>query len=804
MSWNNSLQLEERHKDPKFQTAFAELFALSVFFSKCLVLTGYKPPDVFEKAISLSPLGKKWIPRIQKDVRDISLSEMNLALFVKFFHHQLFIDVATTDHDTIRKTLSTEIIRGRIRYPWIYDRLLYDRFFDMFPNQTEQLTYEETMELLEGTPQGVFQLGNVLVGPFGAMNSRCQRFMPPTRTVPLWHCSDPSCQRFHSVGFSTGESRVSEVHTFVSNESEEANGPASEWGKFFLHLTDDHDYYEDMALRGFPWFLINSFSKTEIQNILTIVISQHSKEMRQRFPKSGQFRDILSGSGKSISERLTKAQCFQLLLLMSDEDIADCVECLINDRVINIPYTETRTSRVTHRRSGWHEITCRCSQMGIRSSSKGLNIAPARLKRLVKEIYRGEGELADLRWKLTDIDGESIYEKLDKYIHVEDPSHIIRNLIFSNVEHLRRTFENLRFGRFVLPSSAEEQERLIERILWKLGFDSGVYPPHQLRFWERLEKIVEVSRAGAFNNEHDRELIRSAGVNLFVSLEEILSYSLSFATWALLSDHYDVTKFKCNLDEARQFMATSLNGQRLGSNEPLVFDPNGKNTLYPLVQGFALLARVCSETIEDGSGTLKRPKNELPGYHNKTEIDLFPFLHKVLILDLTKSDRDRMIESLQEITATLEESQVCNLRNRLEHKRLDFPDQQEIEKTCSAVTYIIDKMEKSGICPLVYLYAGRTMDQYGRGVVTFKDYKGRGITINQPSQYRLCRLPSIHEPQIVVPSLHINDSSELMRFTFEEISDYVKMWQDYPRRKPRIPFKGLKDKSDSEQKQSRE
>ena len=119
-------------------------------------------------------------------------------------------------------------------------------------------------------------------------------------------------------------------------------------------------------------------------------------------------------------------------------------------------------------------------------------------------------------------------------------------------------------------------------------------------------------------------------------------------------------------------MATSLNGQRLGSNEPLVFDPNGKNTLYPLVQGFALLARVCSETIEDGSGTLKRPKNELPGYHNKTEIDLFPFLHKVLILDLTKSDRDRMIESLQEITATLEESQVCNLRNRLEHKRSLF------------------------------------------------------------------------------------------------------------------------------------
>lgn len=356
----------------------------------------------------------------------------------------------------------------------------------------------------------------------------------------------------------------------------------------------------------------------------------------------------------------------------------------------------------------------------------------------------------------------------------------------------------------MLPSSPEEEERLVERILWKLGFDIGLYPPHQRLLWDRLEKLLETARTYATYDEYDRESIRSAGVNFFVSLEEILDYSLSFATWALLSDHYGVTKFRCDFDEARRFMASRLNGLRLGSNDPLEFDAGGKNTLYALIQGFAVLAELCSGMIGGRNRGLIRPENELPGYYRKTEIELFPFLHKALILDLREGDRDRIIGLLREITATLETAQVCSIRNRLEHRRKDFPTQAEIERACSAVADTVSNMEAAGLCPLIYLYAGRTVDQYGRSVVMFKDYRGREIPVRRPSQYDLCGLPSLRRPQIIVACMHIGDSSELLRFKFEEISDYVEMWRGYPKRRPRVPFMELDEEFEYEQQQLQE
>ena len=800
MAWMNKIQLKETYTDPEFQKASTELFALSLFLKQCLLPPGYKPPDAFGDAIHLTPAGKKWVPHIQDAVIDISLSEINLALFVKFFHHELFIDVTATNPEIIRKVLDGEIVGERVRYPWIYDRLLYDRFFDMFPIQTKELSYEEAVKLLENTPHGVFQIRDIVVGPFGVLNSSCHRFLPPVRTVPLWHCSDPSCEALHPVLLSTGESKVAEAVDFISKESKNADGTPSEWRGFFGDFAGSPDWYDDMQLGQFPWLLVNAFSETEMQNILRRLIDQHSKEMRQRFPQVGRFKNVLSGSAEKISKGLTKAQCFQLILLMPDDDIASDVEYLIEKRVINIPPTETRTSGVTYRSSGWIHINCECSRFGVRLVARARDIALARLKCLIKELYKEEQELKQLQWKLRHVDGESIYEKLDEYVHTEDPKRIASDLILASSDHLKQAFQFLRYGWFVSPLSPEEEECIVDKILWKLGFDIRLYPPHQRLFWDRMEKLLEAAKTYTAYNEHDRELIRSAGVNFFVSLEEILDYSLSFTTWALLSDHYGDTKFKCNFHDARRFMASRLN-ERPRSNEPLEFDAGGKNTLYSLVHGFSALAELCSELIEGGDGELIRPENELPGYCHKTEIELFPFLHKVLILDIRKGDCDRITGLLREITAMFERAQVCNSRNLIDHKRSDFPNQEEIEKMCSEIADIVNKMEVAGVCPLIYLYAGKTVDQYRRSVVMFKDYREKEITVSQPSQYSMCKLPSINLPQIIVPWIHIGDSFELMRFQFEETSDYVEMWREYPKRRTRIPSNELKEDVDSEQKQ---
>jgi len=270
-------------------------------------------------------------------------------------------------------------------------------------------------------------------------------------------------------------------------------------------------------------------------------------------------------------------------------------------------------------------------------------MALARLKRLVYQIYMNDNNLAILEWKLRHVSGATLHEKLDAYLFSAEPPAIIRDFVLNDVEHLQQAFNVLRFGRFNLPTSPGVEEQLIEKLLWKLGFDPIVYPPYQNHYWQRLDNLLAVSRTYGPYNESDKEAIRSAGVNFFVSLEEVLDYSLSFSTWALLADHFGKTRFVCNFDAARHFMASRLNGMQYGSNDPLHFDESGKNTLYPLIQGFAVLANLLEAVVSNGNGTLHRAEEEMPEYHHENTLEVFPFVHKVMALDTPVVDLNRII-----------------------------------------------------------------------------------------------------------------------------------------------------------------
>lgn len=625
----------------------------------------------------------------------------------------------------------------------------------------------------------------MVVGPFGVLTSSCQRFLPPVRTVPLWHCPDPSCTAIHPVLLSTGETMVSEAIELISTGSDEDELPSTS-SAFFRDILGRPDYYDHMLIEIFPWLLVNAFSHTEFGHILAKLIDQHSKEIRERFPRNKRFKSLLTGSGENIANGLSKAQCFQLILLISDYDVINCMELLIDEGSINIPATEARTIGLIYADRGWHDISWECSRFGARAVSRKADISVARLKLLIEHIYLDK-ELEQLEWRLKHAPGQNIHEKLDIYVCNEDPKQIVRSMILDSKEHLQGAFKKIQFGMFEIPSSKEEEDTLIDKILWKLGFDIRLYPPYERLFRNRLEKFVDVATSYSSYDESVKDLIRSAGVNFFVSLEEVLDHSLSFITWVLLSDHYRVTKFRYDISEARQFMASCLNGRQLGSNEPLEFDPGGKNTLYPLIQGFAVLAESCGEIIKNDPSKYRRPKTGLPGYYGRTEIEVFPFLHTVFVLDLTRSDYEQIISLLHNVTDTLEDSQICDIRNRLEHKRTDFPNQEEIKAACEAVKGAINMMGESGISPLIYFYSGRTTDEYDRGFMSFRNYRGREIRINTPTRLHACRLPPRSVPLIICPRMHIGDTTELMRFQCEEMSEYKEMWQDYPKRRRAYP-----------------
>jgi hypothetical protein len=789
MEQMNVEQLLHTYTDHSFQEAFARLYSLSLFFQRALVPEDYTPPKTIPEHVSLTAYGESWLERIRSEFEAISEVEARFALLSVFNHAELFIDIFRSHHNDLIQILSSEILGERFRFPWVYGRELYDRFFDEFPKSTDSLTHEQTKQLLRGTSPGVFQLRDILIGPYGALISSEQRSLRPPRTVPLWHCSDPTCQALHPVLLAKGQCKALDAAKFLKDECKRLEGFESEWDDYFNHFDGSPDWYDDMHLDNLPWLLANSFSEGELRLVFEKLLTDHSKELRSRVPETGRFKKLFAASPSEIAKRLGKSECFQLILLQKDTEIAEVIESLIDRESIKIPTTEIRDTGLRYGSRGWFSTASHCSRFGIRSVSdfphRGL--AMARLRRLIKELYFQGTYLSHLMWALRHVRGEGIYEKLDYYLQRTEPSKVLADLVLANPEFLEKALRSYRCPVPNLPVDAGKEAKLINKLLWKLGFDIPLYPEYQDVFWRRLERLLNVARTSGEYAESEKEAIRSAAVNFFVSLEEILDYSLSFITWVLLSDHFGETKFECNFDKARMKMAETLNGRRFGSSEPLKLDPNGKNTLYPLVIGFAVLSELCKELLEGKQGNLRRPDSELPGFHGKTELQLFPFLHRVLLLDIRQFDQNRILDFLSEITRILEIAEICNIRNRLEHRRTDFPSQEEIEKAIRDVSDVIERMEKSGICPLVYVPSKVIQDQFGRTIVYYKDYRNREIELYLPPQYEVSIRRPTAAPTILTPWIHLGESIDILSFRYSETSEYARILENYPRRRTRMP-----------------
>ncbi len=598
------------------------------------------------------------------------------------------------------------------------------------------------------------------------------------RSAPLWHCSDPACRALHIVTLDTGQSKVSEAVDFLQKECTEEQGPPSEWHGLLPHSITTADHYDDMHPGVLPWLLIDGFGEAEIRAIVSEVVSHYTGELRRTLADDG----VLPKSGSDL-DRLSEAECFQLALLAGDETVAQCIERCIEDRCIVLPPTETRSPRVALSSPGWYDLTWQCSRHGVRAVSTNTNLGLLRLKRLIASAHESNGQLAEPEWRLRHTDGDTINEKLDNYVRHTDPRVAVREIILSSQDRLQSAFSLLRYGWFSVPSSPEEEECLLDKMLWKLGFDIPLYPEHQRLFWQRLDRLLEVARTGTDYNENDRESIRGAGTNFFVSLEEVLDYSLSFSAWALLSDHCEVARFTVNFDSARRFMASQLSRRKSPSGGRIVFDPGGKNTLGPLAVGFVCLAELCTDLLSGGKESWARSAPGLPGYYLRTQLEAYPFLHKALIFDLRESDRERILALLRQVSRDLDSCRVVDVRNRIEHRRTDFPIQSEIERACSTVSDVMTKLEDSGLSPVIFFPAGQTTDEYMRRVTRLRNYRGRELQIPQPSEYDRCGLPPPHSPCIAVPSLRVGDSPIFMRFSYEESSDYARMWEGYPRRR---------------------
>lgn len=769
-------ELKQKYTNKMFLENFKNLFSLRTLFYKSIIKDDYNVPTSIDKEIVLTEFGTAIFNKLKVDkFKDTENHLIKFALLMEFYHDELFVDVLQINIKAIEELLHRQILDNTLIYPWVYGRFLYDKYYENFEEQVDVLKNDDVIKLLDKTPKGVFQIGDYIVGPLGLLKSNVSRFIPPQQLLKLWHCSDPSCSGFHEVFLASGKNiiieLISEIRKLLQLEQ------SSDWVKFYFDLIEKENYfYDSNRITETPYLIINALGNSEIKSLFKEIIDS-DKNFRTALPDQKRFK----GSSDDIIKQLEKDVCFQLILFESDEYIITSVEKLIERQVIFIPPTEIRKPMIIRTR-GFYGIYHECNKLGIRSVSNESNLGLRRLNNLLNKIYSEPSIQQQIDWKLRYYENETLREKLEAYTMQEEPKKIIRDTVLSGPLQITQTFKYL-FGNFEMPTTPEEEEVLIDKILWKLGFDINIYPNYLSKFWERLQKFKDTTRSCVNFNDTDKEKIRSAAVNFWISLEEVLEQTLSFITWTILSDHFLKTQFKYNFEESRNFMCEKLNGYPIGSGEKLELDNKGKNTLFPLIEGFAALLDICNSLLNEGAEKYKRSDNEMPSFWHKAELVTFPFESKIYLFDIKPSNFRTLSNIISEIPKSFSKNNVLSVRNRTQHKREDFPSQDEILLACNTIEEVVNKIELNSIYPNVYLFKCSTNDKFKRVTYNYEDYKGRNITLRPTFEYAGCKLPRPREPQIIIPIINIGNSQELLRFKFEESSSYLKFWKNFPRKK---------------------
>ena len=86
---------------------------------------------------------------------------------------------------------------------------------------------------------------------------------------------------------------------------------------------------------------------------------------------------------------------------------------------------------------------------------------------------------------------------------------------------------------------------------------------------------------------------------------------------------------------------------------------------------------------------------------------------------------------------------------------------------------------------------GARYDEYGRGLILYKDYAGRTESLAVPAFYSV--LPTSPGPIILLSGLRFINSSEIFRLRLRETSAFTALWEGYPHRRQRVRIEAEED-----------
>lgn len=769
-------------KPPEPHTdAFETIVAASMFMAEAVAPPGWEPPPAFLAATPLSAAGEQAQARLLGENAEMSDGVSHLAVLNAIGGSALFLDLEQADPAAALAAASEALGRGEPRLVWGYGHVLTGRLGTVAkPGGDVTLTATESVELLRELEQAVAQIGKFVAGPYGVVLSCESRWLPPTLGAGPVPCHDPGCRGLHTVFFEPSVPSRSDVISAAGVPRE----VGQDWARAYrLSVRDGDHYMDDQNTASLPITLANAFSETELRAILQTSLTEH-RAVRTHAAQTPELRQLLRRSASDVVERLDTARLLQLLLLQSDDNLIDSIEAALDQGAITIPLLEVRSFRYCPGSVslGYFDVAAEVSRQGVRLQPSRSDFALSRLERLVREVHADARDEENLTWRLRTLAPPGSADPLHDYLRTTEPTQVLQQLVFDSRAKLAAAIGVLRYGRMALPITPEQTQHLRDRMLWKLGFAVEEFPATVPRFWNRLRTTREAVESATEPLTEAVQAHRSEAVNLFVSTEEILDLSLSYISWALTNDHFGepmIDRFVFDLSVARETTARLIAAQTAARDEPLVFTEDGKNTLYPLVEGFAVLAEHLESLDSGDPSSHLRAQPELPFYADRSALVEFPWRHTIPFLDLSPRARREVLDAVAGLPRLLARVRLLDVRNRLEHQRETFPSRSQISEALLGLEESLTDFERRGICPTLFRPAGNSTDAVGRSEIVLKNYAGVAAQIERPSMLRLADLPPPMSPQFCLVAAKLSGKGDFLRFGYREQSEYSKLWREF-------------------------
>lgn len=790
-------QLATAYADPTWREEFLRILNVVQILRTCVIGKDYRVTDDMHNAIYLTQTGAECLQSLQTK-HDVPVKEAKLICFLTTVYREPLVDVIKTNYPVLVDEISAQIKDGRIRHAFVFGRSLYDTASQLFPDERDYLNTKDTARLLQETPAGVWQVDDLVLGPYGVIPAHVRRRLTPHSDVPLQHCADMSCSTVHYVQLSTDREAPVNMHRHkMIRLLEQGDKEPSDWNGFIddlLAARESATDGSDQDTSGLFYLLGDALADSELRTLTAAVLDGTQGRVRDLLLKQVNLK-VASAAG--AVERMGRAELLQALLLASDEEVIAELNALVGKDEIVVPPGEVRRPRVNSaERAGMWHLSAELSCHGVRFVSTNKSLPMLRLDRLIKSMYKTDlvDDMQELDWQLRAIDGLTPGGKLAEFMRTRSPREILATLVMARRENV--AIAGAALGVTLDSGITTDDAALVTRLLWKLGFNTGTVQEPHARLLSRHDELAGLTRTAQLSSAVDEEPIRKAASVYFQDLELFLTDSLTYVTWALTNDHYASERpwvYRASVDRADALQRLTVAAQGRGEDINFADDL----TIYPLIRGFSILAEYLGG-LNSADGTYQRPPAGLPMYLERTDLKRFPFLHTMPYLDLREDSQKHLLEGLRSVTDGLTTADVAHVRNDLIHFRRTSVDMGKVSEALEGVGRAVRHMDALGIIRNPYYLTRTVADEWGRSTLTFKSASGQQVLLTRPSAYDWLGLPSTAAEQYMMHGAVFAEPNEVLRFRLGHDSAYEDMWAAYPARR------AAKDNSVAKQSEGRQ